>query len=38
MQRAVCVSLEPRPRRVDGIDVLPWREFLDALWSGALSG
>ncbi|MDE0355833.1 MAG: AAA family ATPase [Deltaproteobacteria bacterium] len=28
----VVVSLEPVPRRVDGIDILPWREFLTRLW------
>lgn len=31
----VLVCLEPRPRRVDGIDILPWREFLTRLWEGA---
>lgn len=30
----VCVSLEPRPRRVGAITVLPFAEFLQALWSG----
>ena len=30
----VVVSLEPAPRRVDGIDILPWREFLTRLWGG----
>ena len=34
----VIVSLEPRPRRVDGISVLPWTDFLDRLWDGAWSG
>lgn len=28
------VSLEARTRHVDGIEILPWREFLDRLWSG----
>lgn len=28
----VCVSLEPHPRRVAGIDVVPWRLFLERLW------
>ncbi|MCY4486578.1 MAG: AAA family ATPase [Deltaproteobacteria bacterium] len=31
----VVVSLEPAARRVDGIDILPWREFLTRLWGGA---
>ncbi len=30
----VLVSLEPMARRVDGIDILPWREFLTRLWRG----
>lgn len=28
------ISLDPAPRTVDGIRVLPWRRFLDDLWSG----
>lgn len=34
LKRYVCVSLEPRARHVDGVSVLPWRECLEALWSG----
>src|SRR5881296_1740093 len=34
LKRFICVSLEPRPRAMDGCTVLPYREFLDALWSG----
>jgi predicted AAA+ superfamily ATPase len=30
----VCVSLESRPRRVGGIEILPWQEFFERLWSG----
>lgn len=30
----VVVSLEPMARRVAGIDILPWREFLARLWGG----
>ena len=33
--RHVVVSLEPAPRRVDGIDILPWTDFLDRLWADA---
>jgi len=33
-RRYVCVSLEPRRRVVEGISVLPYREFLETLWSG----
>ena len=34
LERYLCVSLEPRARKVDGISVLPIIEFLQALWSG----
>jgi predicted AAA+ superfamily ATPase len=35
--RYLCVSLESQSRRVDDIHILPYRHFLDALWSGAYS-
>jgi predicted AAA+ superfamily ATPase len=34
--RRLVVSLEERPRKVDGIEILPWRQFLAMLWDGAL--
>jgi uncharacterized protein len=34
LARYVCVCLEPRPRRVDGIELLPMRDFLARLWAG----
>src|SRR5213594_3053262 len=34
MRSLVCASLEPRRRRLGEITILPWRAFLDALWSG----
>ncbi len=34
LKRYVCVSLEPRARRVGGVTILPFRQFLDALWDG----
>lgn len=37
-KRLLCVSLEARPRTVGAIQVLPWRHFLQALWSGEFSG
>ena len=37
LRRYLCVSLEPRSRRVGDVTVLPFREFLDALWSGQYS-
>ena len=33
-KRLLCVCLEPRPRRVDGITILPWKDFLEALCAG----
>ena len=32
----ILVADEPRPREVYGISILPWREFIGLLWSGAL--
>jgi uncharacterized protein len=37
LKRFVCVSLEARPRRADGIEVLPLARFLQALWGGEFS-
>jgi hypothetical protein len=34
LKRYFCVSFERRRRKVDGMIVLPWEEFLDELWSG----
>jgi len=36
IKHALCISLDPRPRRVGGVRILPYGEFLDALWGGAL--
>jgi predicted AAA+ superfamily ATPase len=33
-RRALLVCNEPAPRLVDGVLVLPWREFLSRLWAG----
>lgn len=35
LKRYLCVCLEPRPRKTEGIAVLPFGDFLDALWNGA---
>ena len=35
LKRYLCVCLEPRARKSEGVDVLPFQEFLEALWSGA---
>jgi predicted AAA+ superfamily ATPase len=34
----VCVSLEPRPRRVGAVSILPCAEFLAGLWQGRFHG
>jgi len=34
LARYLCVCLEPRRRRVDAISIVPFRQFLDALWAG----
>jgi len=36
LRRFILVCREERPRMADGIEVLPWREFLDLLWSDAI--
>jgi predicted AAA+ superfamily ATPase len=37
VKQAVIVSLEKQPRKPDSyIEVLPWKVFLEALWSGEL--
>ena len=34
LKRYLCVSLEPRARKIGDVTVLPYRTFLKALWSG----
>jgi uncharacterized protein len=34
LKRYLCVSTTPRRRVVEGITILPYKEFLEALWSG----
>lgn len=33
-KRYVCVCMESRPRIRDGIEILPYKQFLDELWGG----
>ena len=35
LKRYICVSMEPRRRKVGNIDILPYKEFLDLLWEQA---
>jgi len=37
LKRYLCVCLEPRARRVEGVLVIPFKEFLEALWNGEYS-
>ncbi len=37
LKRYLCVCLEPRRREVQGISILPYRVFLEALWGGEYS-
>jgi predicted AAA+ superfamily ATPase len=34
VKRRIIVCLEREPRTVEGIEILPWRVFLDRLWAG----
>ena len=34
LKRYLCICLEPRMRKVDGITILPYKNFLNELWSG----
>jgi predicted AAA+ superfamily ATPase len=36
LQRYLCVSLERQPRLHEGLEILPWQDFLDRLWAGDL--
>jgi len=36
LKRRILVCLEPRARHVDGVDILPYRDFCTALWAGEL--
>ncbi len=37
LKRYLCVSLEPRRRRLEDMMVLPYKDFLEALWNGEYS-
>jgi predicted AAA+ superfamily ATPase len=37
-RHAILVSNERAPRLVEGIEILPWREFLARLWGGGVLG
>ncbi len=35
-KRSIVVSLDPKPRIVNGIEVMPWEIFLKRLWAGEI--
>ena len=35
--RYLCVSLEPRMRKIGDVTILPYKKFLEALWNGEYS-
>jgi predicted AAA+ superfamily ATPase len=37
LRRHVLVCLEARARRVDDLEIMPWRVFVEELWSGQLA-
>jgi predicted AAA+ superfamily ATPase len=37
LKRYICASMEPRRRKVGNILILPYRQFLESLWSGEYS-
>ena len=37
LKRYLCVSLGPRMRKLDHVTILPYKNFLEALWSGKYS-
>jgi len=36
IRRAILVCTESRPRRTDGVEIMPWDYFLDLLWKDKL--
>jgi len=38
VKKQILVSNDEYPRLVDGIHVLPWKEFLERLWGGEVVG
>jgi len=38
VKHLILVCNDPIPRKVDGIDVLPWNMFLERLWGGGVVG
>ncbi len=37
VRRRIVVCMEREPRRVDGIEILPWRHFVERLHAGEIA-
>lgn len=37
-KKSLVISQDSRPRLIEGIHILPWKEFLDRLWGGEIIG
>ena len=37
LQKKIVVSMDPAPRLLNDIEILPWKEFLTRLWDGSYS-
>jgi CTP synthase (UTP-ammonia lyase) len=38
IERSIIVCREERPLKKDGIEILPWRMFLELLWENRIVG
>lgn len=36
VKKSIVISLDPKPRLFDSINILPWNIFLDELWAGKI--
>lgn len=36
IRKSIVVSMDPYPRKIDDILILPWKEFLEMLWAGEI--
>ena len=36
VKRRIIISRDPSPRRVGDVEILPWKEFMEQLWSGRI--
>lgn len=37
LKKAIVVCLEPEPRTLNGVEILPWTTFVERLWAGELT-